>query len=130
MFRNFYIKSGPKATDILRDGRLSCAALVSAVLYLNKFIGDLHANVRSTVADMLKSGWYEIKELKPGAILVWEEKMGKDDGIMHGHIGFYVGNDEAVSNDSLNTGFPHRHHYTYNDSRKIEKIYWHSDLNE
>lgn len=88
----------------------------------------MHANVASTTRDMLKSGWFEIKKLKPGAVLVWESKVAKDDKAEHSHNGFYVGRNEAISNDSQVTGFPHRHHFAYNNTRKIEKIYWHSSL--
>ena len=77
---------------------------------------------------MLSNGWYEIKELKPGTVVVWDKKLGNDDGKMHAHNGFYVGGDMAISNDSKGTGFPCKHHYTYNGTRKIEKIYWHPEL--
>lgn len=130
MFRNFYIEENEKITDIYNNGRWSCAILVSSILYLNKLIKDVHANVLSVNKDMEESGWYEIKELKPGAILVWEKSVAIDDGRDHYHIGFYVGNDAAISNDSRGTGFPYKHHYTSNNASKIEKIYWHSDLNK
>ncbi len=130
MFRNFYIEENGKETDILKDGRWSCSVFVSSILYLHKLISDVHANVKSTTKDMLTNGWYEIKDLRPGAVLVWEEITGQDDGRLHGHNGFYTGNDMAISNDSKGTGFPHKHHYTYNEVRKVEKIYWHDSLND
>ena len=130
IFRNLYAEYNGSVKDIYDNGRWSCAVLVSSILYLNKFIGDVHASVDSTEKDMLASGWYEIKELKPGAVLFWEHKIGDDDGKMHGHNGFYVGDNMAVSNSSKVTGFPWKHHYTYNDTRKIEKIYWHSELDK
>lgn len=123
MFRNFFAEMDGKEKDILRDGGLSCAAFASSVLYLNKFIKDVHANTRSVEKDLLVSGWEEIKELKLGAVLVWEVQD-------YPHIGFYIGDEMAISNDSKGRGFPHKHHYTYNDTRKIEKIYWHSSLDE
>lgn len=128
MFRNFYVEQDGKEIDIYNNGRWSCAALVSSILYLHKLIKDVHANVLSINKDMEESGWYKIKELKLGAVLVWEDKPGDDDGRMHSHNGFYMGNDEAISNDSRGTGFPHKHHYTYDGTRKIEKIYWHPAL--
>ncbi len=130
MFRNFYVEENGKITDIYNNGRWSCAVLVSSILYLNKLIKDVYGNVLSVNKGMEESGWYEIKELKPGAVIVWESKVGIDDGKDHYHNGFYVGDDEAISNDSKGTGFPHKHHYTYNDTRKIEKIYWHPALEE
>lgn len=130
MFRNFYFEVNGREKDILENGRLSCAVFVSAILYLFKLINDLHATVNSTEKDIKENGWYEITDLKRGAIVMWEKKLGDDDNKIHGHIGFYVGDNMAISNDSKGTGFPHRHHYTYNGTRKIEKIYWHSQLDD
>ena len=130
MFRNLYAEKDGEEIDIAANGRWSCAIFVSWILYLNKLIGDMHANVSSTTKDMLENGWVEIEELKSGAVLVWEDKLGDDDGKMHSHNGFYVGNNTAVSNYSRGSGFPHRHHYTYNGAREIAKIYWHTVLDE
>lgn len=124
MFRNLYAEISGEEKDILKNGGLSCAVLVSSILFMNKLIKDLHANVSATEKDMVGSGWREVKDLKPGAILIWETK---DD---HSHIGFYMGKDMAISNDSRGAGFPHKHHYTYNNTRKIERIYWHPNLDE
>jgi len=133
MFRNFYIVEDGIEKNALENGGLSCAAFVSSVLYLQNslleflqkphWIGLTHANTKSTIKDMLKHGWYEIKELRPGAILVWEEEEFP-------HIGFCISQTEAISNDSKGKGLPWRHHITYNNTRKIEKIYWHDELND
>lgn len=145
MFRNFYAEVSGKEKDILGNGRWSCAVFVSSILYLNKLIGDIHANTGSVEKDMLESGWQVTtcdvgtldddiasrqKGLRPGAVLVWEVKIAPDDNQPHSHIGFYAGGKEAISNDSRGAGFPHKHHYTYNGARKIEKIYWHPKLDD
>lgn len=83
----------------------------------------MHATVAGTEKDMLKNGWQETKDLREGAVLVWEKNHNG-----HSHMGFCVGNDEAISNGSQDSGFPHKHHVTYNGQRKIEKIYWHPSL--
>jgi hypothetical protein len=127
MFRNLYVEIGGKKKDVLDDGKLSCAVFASSVLYLNKMINDLHATVKRTVEDLFDSGWRETNELQPGAVLVWEKK-DSGDGQSHAHIGFYIGNDMAVSNNSYNGGVPTKHHYTYNNTRKIEKILWYPGL--
>ena len=129
MFRNFYVEDRGETKDILKNGGLSCAVFASSILYLfnslfgflgkNPWIGFTHANCTSTEKDMLGHGWMEIKELRVGAVLFWEVL---DD---EPHMGFYMGNDEAISNASNDSGFPRKHHYTYNGTRKIEKIYWH-----
>lgn len=132
MFRNFYIDENGEIKDILKDGGLSCAVFSSSILYFfnslldflgkDRWVGFTHANCISTGKDMIQHGWKEINELKIGAVLFWEVLDGEP------HMGFYVGNNEAISNDSRGKGFPWRHHYTYNNTRKIEKIYWHPVL--
>lgn len=112
--------------------------MVSHILYsfnsLLEFLGKehwikfIHLTVASTEKDMTEHGWYEIKDLRPGAILIWEKKDGHN-GEPHNHIGFFTGGEEAISNSSRGTGFPHKHHVTYNGTRKVEKILWHDDLN-
>ena len=132
MFRNFYIEKDGEVTDALEDGENSCAVVVTNILVLlNDFfhwIKGPHATVVSAEKDLMESGWYEIEELRIGAILLWEKLMS-GYGKGHKHLGFYVGNDTAISNDAK-IGMPRKHHYTYNDTRKIEKIYWHSQLDE
>lgn len=135
-FRNLYAKKNDKKiVDILENGRNSCGVLVSWILIALELIKYPHASVDGTEKDMIKSGWREIKKLKPGAVIFWEEK--KNDRLMfgkyeiyHRHCGFYIGNGKAISNDSKKTGFPIKHHFTYNGTRKIEKIYWHSELED
>lgn len=128
MFRNLYANEGTKEIDILEDGKNSCAVFVSWILLTLELIKHPHASVFGIEKDLIVSGWFQIKELKPGAVLIWEEKIGQYDGIMHLHMGFYVGDDQAVSNSSQSSGFPIKHHVTYNDSRQVEKIYWHPEL--
>jgi len=133
MFRNLNIIKGGQETDILENGGLSCAVLVSSVLYLCNSLLDFlkkpcwidftHATVTSTVKDLLSNGWQEISDLRPGAVIVWEKQE-------HEHMGFCVSETEAVSNDSQGRGFPWKHDITYGGTRKIEKIFWHPYLNE
>lgn len=138
IFRNFYVVQDGMEKDVYKDGRWSCSVFVSSILYLHNsmleflkkehWIKFTHANVESTTKDMTANGWYEIKELHPGAVIVWENKLGKDDNAMHSHNGFCVNETEAISNDSKGSGFPHKHHITYNDTRGIAKILWHPEL--
>jgi len=129
MFRNLYAKDDKgNEIDILRNGIVSCAVFDSAILLNLELIKTPHSTIQGLERDLLKSGWYEISEPIPGAILVWEKQVFADS-TAHRHIGFYVGNNEAVSNDS-SVGFPRKHHFTCDDTRKIEKIYWHEDLDK
>lgn len=133
LFRNLYADEDGREIDILENGRNSCAAFVSWILLPLELIKHPHATVYSTEKDLLASGWHEIPALKPGAILIWEKREGAmfdGEQIPKEHIGFYLGNDEAVSNSSKQTGFPIRHHVTYNGTRQVSKILWHPDLDQ
>lgn len=126
LFRNFYAKVNGKRTDIMRNGDLSCAFYVSSVLVLFQMINKIHGTVDSTVLDLKKSGWRIIKKPKIGSVLVWEKiDFGKNN--IHRHIGFYIGNNKAISN-SCESGYPVRHYWTFGGKRKIEMILWNPKL--
>ena len=139
MFRNLYATVDGVETDILHDGQVSCAVFVSAILYLQnapielnggtRWISSTHATVVSTEKDMKQNGWVLIEELREGAVITWEP-ITYEDGAIHGHIGFYVGNNLAVSNMSNGAGVPSEHDATYGDTRKIAHIWWHPVLDE
>lgn len=133
MFRNFYAKVDGKKIDIVKNGDLSCAWFVSSLLHLFKLIKDAHATVNGTIKDLKQSGWKKIKKPKIGSILVWEKiDFGNKD--FHKHIGFYIGNNKAISTSNLKKGQPVTHHWTYGiksnkPMRKIEAIFWNKKLN-
>lgn len=136
LFRNLYADEDGKEVDILENGQNSCCAVVTWPLLALELIKHPHATVHGTEKDLLGSGWFEIQERRAGAIIIWEPMKASVHGLLGDknvelqHIGFCVGETEAISNDSKKTGFPIRHHITYNDTRQIEKIYWHPALNE
>ncbi len=128
MWRNAYAQIGRVKKDILKNGKFSCAYFVSSILVICKLIKEIHVTVEGTLRDMENSGWFQIKKLKKGAILVWEELKG------HKHLGFYFGNKKAISNNSHYKKTPVIHHYTFGlknrkPKRKIIAIYWHKKLN-
>lgn len=126
MFRNFYVKVGGKKEDIMRNGELSCAFYVSAILTLFKFIKETHGTVASTVLDLKNSGWKQVKKPKVGSVIVWSKiDFGNSD--IHTHIGFYVGKNSAMSNN-YKLGHPTEHHWTFNGTRKIDSIWWKTKL--
>ncbi len=131
MFRNLYATVDGIEQDIVDNGQLSCAFFVSAVLYVNKFIRDMHANMTGLEKDLVGSGWLQIDEPREGAILVWKAEVPtkkrtyQPTGV---HGGFFVGNGRAISNASENGGVPVEHDWTYNGTRKVERIYWHPML--
>lgn len=126
MFRSLWVKDQGEEKDILKDGQIACAYYVSSILKIFDLISNPHATVSGTVRDMINSGWRETNELKIGNVLVWEEKEF-ENGERHTHIGFYLGDDKAISN-SDELGVPKIHHYTEGKTekdepkRKIEKI--------
>lgn len=143
MFQNFYIALDGVERDALKGGALSCGTFLSSVLYLQnstleflkkpRWISFVHANIPAIEKDIQENGWYEIQELREGAILVWEAREGTDIpvyGNMHLHAGFYLGNERAISNGSNTTLMPEEHHYTYEGTRKIIRIWWHPELGE
>jgi len=117
MFRDCFDKN----KNLTESGRLSCAFFVSSVLYLCGLIPKVHLSVKGVLKDMKKAGWFEIKHLKKGSVILWEKREG------HYHLGFYIGNKKAISNSSKKKT-PIVHHFIY-QGRKIEKIFWHKKLN-
>lgn len=123
MFQSVYAtdENGEKV-DITEKGNKSCAFYVSFILAGFKLIDCFHTTVNSTVNDMLKNGWQEIKDknnIEEGDVIVWDKDISKN--IKHMHIGFYIGNEEAVSNisEERRIGI---HHFTYNNKINIIKI--------
>ncbi len=143
-FRNLYAEENGKEVDVLEEGQNSCCAHVTWILYLMNstleyhkkphWIQFTHATVYSTEKDLLASGWLEITEHRPGAVIIWEPVKASVHGLLGDknaelqHIGFCISETEAISNDSKKTGFPVRHHITHNGTRQIKKILWHPEL--
>ena len=125
LFQNFYIKLDEDVIDVMESGQQSCAFFVSSITKLLDLIGDLHGTVDGTVKDLLESGWSEVDEPKTGAILVWEAK--DFDGETHKHIGFYMGDEKAISN-SYSERVPIEHHWTYGGKRRVQRILWNQNL--
>lgn len=127
MFRNFYALVEGKKKDIVSGGELACGFFTSFILHNFKLIAEPHLTVAGTEKDLKASGWQEsgVDELRPGCVLIWS---GEDfDGEVHKHIGFYVGNQRAISTDSRN-GVVAEHSYDFDGKRSIEQVYWHPRL--
>ena len=125
MFRNSYAFVDGEKRDIMKNGELSCALCASSVLRMFDLVSETHGTVDGTVSDMKKSHWRQTKKPKIGAILVWEKKDFGD--AYHKHIGFYIGSSKAISNGAQKKT-PVIHHWTFQNTRKVEAIYWHSRL--
>lgn len=135
LFRNLYFRINNEMVDALDDGDLSCAVFVTSILYLCGLIKGRHTTVKSTLKDMQEFGWYEMKEPRKGALVLWDY-MRNEDGTRgtHQHVGFYIDSETAVSNDST-TRVVARHHLTFgtlsngNARRSILAYYWNDKLN-
>lgn len=123
MFRNLWIKDGDTEIDVLENGKLSCAVYVTSILVLYGLIDGLHATVKKTIECLEKFGWEKIKrsEIEPGDIIVWNKRIDKN-GKRHGHIGFFIGNDSAVSN-SMESKKIVQHGWDYGGKRKIVAVW-------
>ena len=130
LFRNLFAWVDGKHQDILKNGNLSCAVLVSGILVLYGLVEKTHATVNGLVADLERSGWKKIKLPRAGAVLIWDYLSVASKP--HLHTGFYIGNNQAISNSTA-ARVPKLHHWTYgtkngNLGRKVLAIYWHKKL--
>ena len=119
MFRTLIADVDGKSTDILRDGELSSAVFVSSILKLVGLAPEVRTTVTSTVVDLETAGWKRSQTPQQGDVIVWEEKQFADES--HRHIGFYVGDEMAVSN-SFKRKVPVKHHWMCEKNRQIELI--------
>lgn len=126
MFQNLPALVNGKKKNIVVKGRIACAFYVSSILLIFKLIKNLHATVDGTVIDLKKSGWEKISKPKRGCIIVWD-KDNFEQNEPHKHIGFYLGNNQAISNSSKKR-YPVKHHWTYNKKRKVMLLLGHQKL--
>lgn len=129
-FRDLFVKINGEQINVAGHGQRSCALLVSWILRVFNLIGGTHANTASTIKDIENSGWVRIDQPKIGCIILWEAMLQGEDKSQH--VGFYIGNDEAISNDWVSK-VPAKHHWTFGEKngwpvRKVEALYWHDKL--
>ena len=132
IFRHLYLEMDGVEKDVAEDGELSCTIYVTWMLKIFNsdqqnihLIKEARARVESAVKDLIESGWYEVSDPKPGAIILWGEHKTKSS--LHKHLGFYVGDDKAISHrDYVKSPVEHKLH----DEAlgKVEKIFWHPRL--
>lgn len=129
-YRTFYANVDGKKKDIVGGGNLGCGFFVTHILYFFRLVKEPHLTVAGTVRDLEASGWMPISKPRTGCVLVWEAVKGKSGE--HGHIGFYVGANKAVSNSSAK-GMPQLHHWTYGKvgkkpKRAVVSMWWNEKL--
>lgn len=124
MFRNFFIEEDGATRDVFNNGEHSSSYFAGSVLCLFGQQDKPHATVASTVRDLEDHGWVKVarSDIKEGDVIVWEPiEFDDEPGVTHAHIGFYIGNNQAISND-YKKGNPHIHDLE-SGGRKIEAIY-------
>lgn len=131
LFQSVFVSIDGKTVDITERGRLSCGIFVSWILFHYELIQENHTTVQGVIQDLEASGWAKIARPRVGAVLVWEASMEHGEE-PHRHIGFYIGNQRAVSNSSKHR-VPREHHWTFGKNkrkakRKVESMYWHRSL--
>lgn len=132
-WRNFYAIDHGTERDVLNDGDLAGAYFVSSITTMFGLSKSIHMTVDSVIKDLEENGWVEIKQPKPGAVLLWEaQDFGKFGAFTQ--LGFYMGEDKAIS-ASLRLSQPAEHDWLCRDfppdgktERNIEKIFWHEKL--
>ena len=86
-----------KITDILENGRYSCAVFVSNLLYLFQMTEKTSATVLSLLRNLENDPRWRLiapDSSLPGDVIFWEKRRGND------HVGFVVTPEEAVSNNA------------------------------
>lgn len=124
MFRSFYVRTDQLGEfDALGGGQSSCAFYVSGVLTMFNKIKGVHGTVANTEEDMVQSGWFPVleEEIQEGDVVVWSELP-----TVHGqqaHIGFYIGDDRAISASSLERTIVEHDLYFGDVHRGISRLY-------
>lgn len=122
MFRRLYADVDGKTKDILEDGDKSCAVFATLMLISLGLCTFVHSTVEGAIRDIESFGWKPIRSPQPGCVVIWRviDAPGKE----HLHIGFYVGNGQAISNSSKERS-PQYHPLK---AHRIHSSYWHPML--
>ena len=138
LFQNFLIEEKGEVVDTTKDGLLSCAFFVSAILRMATLDNEmpLVGSVSLSNITLIEGGednnqlrknrWFGLEHdnwhgLEPGTLVFWEKLYGAR------HCGFIMEQGEnplAISNSSTN-GMPILHHPTFNGRRRIIHAFWH-----
>ena len=128
-YRHAYALVDGVKSDLTHDGEHSCAFFAASILLRFGLIQEPHLRVQGTIKDLLASGWTETSTPAIGDVLIWDAKTD-EDGSEHLHIGFYLGDNQAISNRPSEHS-PQLHHWTFgtNDDgsakRKVINLFTH-----
>ncbi len=140
------VRSGGDVEDLLGEGRYACQWYVSSILTLaGLYAVPMGTWVKHAERDLLASGWKKSSSSQPGPadVIIWNLYQSADD-VREGrpgneHIGFYVGDGQAVSTARVNPDdpaterVPCQHHYLFGDRsdgpRSLKSVWSHPALN-
>jgi hypothetical protein len=124
MFRHFYLRHPDGSEfDAIGDGENACAFFVSSILRLFDKVQGIHGTVDSTLRDLEQSGWTQVSQPQPGDVISWEPHHSPHGP--HGHIGFYLHDNQAVSTSTSQKAVAsHDLHYGH-EQRQIIAVYRH-----
>ncbi|GEM_PF-308053 len=130
MWANNYALINGKKEDIVHNGATSCALFVTSILKIFDLIKELHLTVKGVEKDLKEFNWKKIKvssKMPEGSVIIWNKQLPADIELRkkekHYHIGFYIGDEKAVSLWAYHN-FPVIHHWTYYGARRIIRAYW------
>ncbi len=132
-YQHLYASVDGVPQDIVKGGAYACAFFVCHILLWFSLIQEPHSTVQGTLRDLRASGWEETSAPEPGDVIMWE--VAQEAGEPHEHIGFFLGDDRAISN-STSQACPLEHHLTYgahedgSPARDIVAFYTHPRLRQ
>lgn len=122
MFRNYYADFEGVRKDTMNNGETSCAFYVSGILTIFGVISNTSSTVEGLVKKLEETGWQKVDNPETGDVLVWEKIIFDNED--HAHIGFYIGEEKAISTNTK-AKTPVKHDWLFRDykERKITAIY-------
>lgn len=121
MFRNLYMHTEENMEDFdaAEDGDKSCALFVTGILKMFNRIDNMHATSIGTHRYLESSpDWVQVQNPEVGDVIFWDRLVDTT-----GHVGFYIGENQAISNDS-EARQPKEHNLTLKDGR-TPVGFWH-----
>lgn len=127
-FQECYALVDGELQEILDKGDKSCAFYATSILTLCGFLPNIELTVHRMHTAMEENGWYEVHALHPGNVIFWHEKVYAPN-TPRKHVGFYIGNNLAISNDG-DIGVPLEHNYAEYKGRGIQSVWSHALLHK
>jgi len=114
MFNNCYFRNlRGELIDVCENGKYPCAFAVSSILKRFDYIKNARVTIQGLQKELNNCGWNEvlfkykvdedilvkILEGIEGAVILWHPWL--EMGLIHKHVGFYLGNEVCVSTHSF-----------------------------